>query len=66
MKKVYRGWIPKNHDEYRARILCKDGIYPPLFWDFDNVVYTSRGKKDEWPEECWPLKRVTITVEVEE
>ena len=67
-KRVFKGWIgtgvPMDDVIYWSRdIYVKEWNWLRLV---ELTIAKERSKKDDWGDEGWPPKRVTITVEIED
>lgn len=62
MKKVFRGWCSKRAGFKGAMKLFETDCYG----EYRTAIFKTKGSKKNWGEYHWPVKKVTITVEVED
>jgi len=63
MKRVFKGWVPKNFNVGDIVEWNPHGSDPELLIA---DIYRRKGKNHEWDESEWSPKKVTITVEAED
>lgn len=57
-KKTFTGWIGKSVKDL-SELVHKDKTYDKI-----DLLYLTRGKKEDWDFENWPPIKVKVTIEV--